>query len=653
MRRWFTKLILALGIAIAAPESANAATWYVSPSGSDVATNGTTTPFATAAKAIDTCATGDVIKFLASDTTHAAITMGQYTGTTSITFLGDSAAPNKVKVASVNFTAKHGGVDHSGCVFNGLRVVGNFAVESNPVPSQYGLLENTHVRNCVIVGNTSALEANLLAFSNRFGTDSASAIVNVSVSRPGRPASVFVDNVFKVRSTNTASDYFFSLRGTDGARYEDCVLLRNKFTVTQTVAVSKTTMLQFLHDLASTDNKWTFNDSTGVSSGGQGFLMRDDIQGLRSLRDTILINRVRSGSSSMFAQLIGSGAGAAGQNNVWKFLYLKSDLPISSSTYGAFYWWNLGPGDSLYYSTAICSTGVSNSSVRINHASGRCYVGHNTFANFGGGGALRIDPSNDPGECGSWVGPLVLLDNIIYTKSTSTISTGFAAKFRWKNHYSIYSDYNLYAHYGGSGTRAINGGTCSQTTGFLSSIGSASSRCASMGRDCNSVYGSPTFIDSSYANFNHALKADSTSAAFRTGSGGGDIGSLPLYTADVTPPDTISTLDVTATSPSTITVGWTSVGDDASSGTAAAYDLRYSLATITNANFASATSVGGIAAPAVAGTATEKVVTGLSAATRYYFAIRTRDEQWNWSAISNVVNAATTTFGGTTGTGDE
>lgn len=91
-----------------------------------------------------------------------------------------------------------------------------------------------------------------------------------------------------------------------------------------------------------------------------------------------------------------------------------------------------------------------------------------------------------------------------------------------------------------------------------------------------------------------------------------------------------------------VTLNWTAPGDDSLSGTAAQYDLRYSTAPITAANFASATRALGTPAPAVAGTRQTFVVGNLSPNTTYWFALKTGDEVPNWSGLSNVVTRTTT-----------
>src|SRR5262249_45161145 len=81
--------------------------------------------------------------------------------------------------------------------------------------------------------------------------------------------------------------------------------------------------------------------------------------------------------------------------------------------------------------------------------------------------------------------------------------------------------------------------------------------------------------------------------------------------------------------------------DDSLSGTAAQYDLRYSTAAITAANFASAPRFMGTPTPVASGTKQGVIVTGLQPGTTYYFAIKTADGGPNWSGMSNVITRAT------------
>jgi hypothetical protein len=110
--------------------------------------------------------------------------------------------------------------------------------------------------------------------------------------------------------------------------------------------------------------------------------------------------------------------------------------------------------------------------------------------------------------------------------------------------------------------------------------------------------------------------------------------------ADVAPPAGVTNLaGSSATNPGGVTLTWTAPGDDGSSGQAAEYDIRYAAAQITETNWDTATQVSGEPKPQTAGSSETFIVPGLSPGSTYYFAIKTRDEVLNESALSNVVSA--------------
>ena len=86
-----------------------------------------------------------------------------------------------------------------------------------------------------------------------------------------------------------------------------------------------------------------------------------------------------------------------------------------------------------------------------------------------------------------------------------------------------------------------------------------------------------------------------------------------------------------------VVVRWTAPGDDGNVGTAAVYDLRVSESPITAENFAAATAVEALPAPAASGASQQTTVRGLTRGTTYYFAIKTADDRGNWSGLSNLV----------------
>lgn len=111
--------------------------------------------------------------------------------------------------------------------------------------------------------------------------------------------------------------------------------------------------------------------------------------------------------------------------------------------------------------------------------------------------------------------------------------------------------------------------------------------------------------------------------------------------ADETPPADIADLAVTLTTTEAITLSWAAPGDDGSEGTATAYDIRYHSETITDANWDAATACTDEPTPAIAGATESFVVTGLTSSTTYYFAMKTVDEEDNWSGLSNCISGAT------------
>jgi hypothetical protein len=150
----------------------------------------------------------------------------------------------------------------------------------------------------------------------------------------------------------------------------------------------------------------------------------------------------------------------------------------------------------------------------------------------------------------------------------------------------------------------------------------------------------------------HGVAAATTySYRVRAYNAGGDSGysnessatTLPL--SDTTPPAAVANLAASSVSSNAMMLTWTAPGDDGISGTAAAYDLRYSPAPITEANWSSTTPVSGESVPLVAGSAQSLAIGGLTPQTTYYFAVKSTDEAGNVSPLSNVPGATTLPIG--------
>ena len=110
---------------------------------------------------------------------------------------------------------------------------------------------------------------------------------------------------------------------------------------------------------------------------------------------------------------------------------------------------------------------------------------------------------------------------------------------------------------------------------------------------------------------------------------------------DATPPSAIADLAVTGVTGTSIAIRWTAPGDDANTGTAASYDIRYSTTAITTSNWSTATSVTGEPTPTAAGTQQTFTITNLTGSRTYFVAMKTTDDAANVSGLSNVVSGTT------------
>jgi hypothetical protein len=122
---------------------------------------------------------------------------------------------------------------------------------------------------------------------------------------------------------------------------------------------------------------------------------------------------------------------------------------------------------------------------------------------------------------------------------------------------------------------------------------------------------------------------------------GPDNGGPPLGGLDTLAPATINTLVCKAPGTGSLALQWVAPGDDGWTGTAAAYDIRYSRLPISDQSWD--TAIRGAHPPEpVPGNKLQVIrVTGLDANTLYYFAVKTRDEVANESGMSNVAYGVT------------
>jgi len=162
----------------------------------------------------------------------------------------------------------------------------------------------------------------------------------------------------------------------------------------------------------------------------------------------------------------------------------------------------------------------------------------------------------------------------------------------------------------------------------------------------------PLFIDNltGYLSWNqHDVGVTSRYLRFGKSSPSSFVSEIVIYGMDSSPsqsdtikPAAITNLQVVSTGQNTVMLQWTAPGDDDMTGTALAYEIRYSLDSITDQNYYSCPLISSPVTPSLAGNLQNQEVVGLNYYTRYYFAIRTIDDYQNISEISNVTAGKTT-----------
>lgn len=303
---------------------------------------------------------------------------------------------------------------------------------------------------------------------------------------------------------------------------------------------------------------------------------------------------------------------------------------------------------------AADARGVGNS--RINHCT---MTSPSTY------GVLSLTPN------ASWSKQLLLENNIYYRWGGQQDVNGSAVKWdptppAAKG--SFNSNGNLYANYSGpTGTRSINN---------AATFTSLPSWVTSSTKDSASFYGSPMFTDSSAVALNFTGNISPAGRAHSGALDGSDIGAKQI-TTDNTFPAQVLDLRVLSFTSSTVTLGWTSPGDDhfpgvthpdTAIGTPSFYTLKKWPNGINFTTWMSPTNGGSGSiwfgdqdsivthTPSVAGTLDSITVANLSAAQYYSFELQSHDEAGH-ATFSNAVivllnSSPTNNDGGSTPGGD-
>ena len=112
--------------------------------------------------------------------------------------------------------------------------------------------------------------------------------------------------------------------------------------------------------------------------------------------------------------------------------------------------------------------------------------------------------------------------------------------------------------------------------------------------------------------------------------------SPPIGIVDDVPPMSASGFRADSIAAGQLVLHWAAPGDDGATGRASRYQIQMTTRPAVLGDFISG-ALFDPAPPDTAGTAQRFPVRGLAAGTRYYFAIRTRDDAGNWSPVANIV----------------
>ncbi len=382
------------------------------------------------------------------------------------------------------------------------------------------------------------------------------------------------------------------------------------------------------------------NQSGGGSDEPMTFSFKDGVKIFKMVRDTIIIRGNANGAAPwiLFAQnetdgnpaLLGEEIGG----NSFRSCYFRNE---TDATWPVSWIYQGFDGDSVVGNTFIGKT----SSISSYYNRGdpvmatNTIVDHNLFVTFSHAPAFQM--LNGTANQG-----VIFTNNIFYspnltdadTTGSRAVDYGRASDWVSSSVGPIGNNYNVVWTPRVTTRRGV------KWSGGMSAMGLnpwLSARNPAV-LDASSSLRPMLFVDSTLANFDpHPL---SGSGAL-TGPDG-YVGPFGLGgSLDVTPPGAITDLKASGATQTSMNLDWTAPGNDGYTGTATAYDVRWSTAPIDAIAFATATSVSNPPVPAPAGTAQGMVVSGLPSGLVCYFAIKARDAAGNWSLLSNVPAAQT------------
>jgi hypothetical protein len=632
------RVLLALACLSFAAGPAAAATYYVTTAGIDTNAGTQAAPWRTLAKANATLVAGDVCRIAAgtySDPISPVNSGTSYRPGGMITYVGSIANPAGVAVPSLVLGNPY--VSVKGVT---ITTTADAMLSGTRDSLSYCIITAAGADYPRISGGSDNVMSNCVVNSNRFAVTSAGTTV------PGTD----VDYVVHVER-DTIRNCTFNLVTQTGdtglityfRSVVNTVVDSTRFNITTSPGAPGGSFIRIFYCEGMTfkDCRWDLNESSGVDKAGW-FALRDSTHNMTFLRDTFNLTATGAGTVAFIPSCHGNEQTGA--------LLLGEDAQ-TLNTYSYCVWKVLGTlayTGAVYYSdgcmeqtfdhcTFITDQGAA---LYFNALVRNLRIDHCTFYSRAPGAYAVVDNQEVNSTGGiyqvPWTGTNTVTNNLI-ASFQSTGWTREAMNLRYGVGSNLASDHNLFFTPRGADY------SIGAAPGWYSAPGNGTPWNLLTGQDGSSLFGDPKLANtSSAASFDPRLL--STSPAIGGAADGSDIGAIPFATGggDQTPPAAVTDLGAVQASNDYALLRWTAPGDNGSTGTVAAYDLRYSTQPITTANFAAA--IQAPTAPAIlpAGSAQSYAMTGLTAATTYHFALKARDAAGNWSAISNVLTVTTT-----------
>ncbi len=583
-------------LCLLAPATATAATYYVAPTGSDLATGSSLAPWATLAHANATLRPGDLCMLRPGSYVDAIHPARAGSAVARITYLGDLAHPERVTVAQVL-------VDQRWVSVKGVTApAGTLAYEDEITAARFDSLawctfsggigfvgaKDCVIAHCTVLGAVQFAGDHWLPVGQGVSscerdTLSANTIIHGSVADIGG------QRAFKLMH--------FTQR---------CVIDSNQVTGIFGGANSDLfgTLIYNSYRNVFHDNHWSW-EAIGPRPNGEpwdAFSVRDSSSHNLFLRDTLLCGT--HGTLPMRTRFCSAGT-YPGQcvGNVWRSCLFKMT---------AYLWGQDRMDSSVVESCTVVSKGAY--AMYLESRPRAVAWRHNTFATLGTVAleceATLTDGGND------------FRSNIFYAAGAPTCETAIA---RFTHTGGFTSDHNLYyAPDAGNVADHALGGEFG-----CSAPGTSGLWYATLGQDGGSRFGAPLFADSSFDTFDGRLRAGSM--AVGVGDGGSIAGAAGLIVVG----PVVTDLRTAIVRPDTVTLSWSA--PSLSGAAATAYDLRFATTPLTASTFGTGIPIAA-PGPAAPGT-TQRAGRGGLVPGHYYFALRVRDTAGVWGPPGNVAEA--------------